>query len=44
MTLEEFVDCVVLLLILRSRKIKKYFLEKNLEDFRQSNFQKQSIV
>ena len=34
MTLEELVDCVVLLLILRSRKIKKYFLEKNLEDFR----------
>ena len=34
MTLEEFVDCVVWLLILRSRKIKKYFLEKNLEDFR----------
>ena len=33
MTLEELVDCVVLLLILRSR-IKNHFLEKNLEDFR----------
>ena len=33
MTLEELVDCVVLLLILRSRKIKNHFLEKNL-DFR----------
>ena len=34
MTLEELVDCVVLLLILRSRKIKNHFLKKNLEDFR----------